>query len=44
MPIYLTGLVDTPPIIEMIREIRAVCERFTDDGLPVFPAGIPFTL
>ncbi|CAD5215815.1 unnamed protein product [Bursaphelenchus xylophilus] len=43
IPFYGTHLTDTPVIVEMIREIRAICEKYTDDGLPVFPSGIAFT-
>ncbi|CAI5442115.1 unnamed protein product [Caenorhabditis angaria] len=43
IPFYLTGLTDTPVIVEMIKDIRGVCERFTDNGLPNFPQGIAFT-
>jgi patched 1 protein len=27
----------------MIKEIRAICDRYTEDGLSVFPTGIAFT-
>uniref|UniRef100_A0AC34F9K9 SSD domain-containing protein n=1 Tax=Panagrolaimus sp. ES5 TaxID=591445 RepID=A0AC34F9K9_9BILA len=43
IPFYLTDLVDTPPIVKMIKEIRAVSEKFTDEGLPNYPAGLAFT-
>ncbi|VDK43168.1 unnamed protein product [Anisakis simplex] len=43
IPFYLTGLTDTPVIVEMIKEIRAVCDKFTSEGLPNFPSGIAFT-
>ncbi|KAI1720235.1 patched family domain-containing protein [Ditylenchus destructor] len=43
IPFFLTGLTDTPVIVEMIREIRKICEEYSDNGLPVFPIGIPFT-
>lgn len=43
MSFYLTGLTDTPVIVEMIKEIRAICDQYTEDGLAVFPIGIPFT-
>uniref|UniRef100_F1KQC5 Protein patched 1 n=1 Tax=Ascaris suum TaxID=6253 RepID=F1KQC5_ASCSU len=43
IPFYLTGLTDTPVIIEMIKEIRAVCDQFAKEGLPNFPSGIAFT-
>ncbi|KAI1727848.1 patched family domain-containing protein [Ditylenchus destructor] len=43
IPFFLTGLIDTPVIVEMIREIRKICDEYSDNGLPVFPIGIPFT-
>lgn len=43
IPFYLTNLVDTPIIVKMIKEIRAICERYTEIGLPNFPIGIAFT-
>uniref|UniRef100_A0A915DZN8 SSD domain-containing protein n=1 Tax=Ditylenchus dipsaci TaxID=166011 RepID=A0A915DZN8_9BILA len=43
IPFFLTGLVDTPVIVEMIKEIRAICEQYTTQGLAIFPIGIPFT-
>uniref|UniRef100_A0A0R3RWT3 SSD domain-containing protein n=1 Tax=Elaeophora elaphi TaxID=1147741 RepID=A0A0R3RWT3_9BILA len=42
IPFYLTDLIDTPVIVKMIREIRGVCERYTELGLPNFPSGIAF--
>ena len=43
IPFYQTDLTDTPPIVEMIEEIRATCEEFTERGLPNFPSGLAFT-
>ncbi|KAL3994010.1 Patched family protein [Acanthocheilonema viteae] len=43
IPFYLTNLSSTSVIIEMIKEIRAVCDKFNADGLPNFPAGVVFT-
>ncbi|CAB3404256.1 unnamed protein product [Caenorhabditis bovis] len=43
IPFYLTGLTDTPVIVDMIEDIRGVCKRFTEQGLPNFPQGIAFT-
>uniref|UniRef100_A0A183CG75 SSD domain-containing protein n=1 Tax=Globodera pallida TaxID=36090 RepID=A0A183CG75_GLOPA len=43
IPFYMNGLTDTPAIVEMIKEIRAICDRYSADGLPVYPSGIPFT-
>ncbi|ETN74205.1 patched family protein [Necator americanus] len=43
IPFYLTGLTDTPVIIEMIKDIRSKCDYFVQQGLPNFPQGIAFT-
>lgn len=43
IPFYLTGLTDTPVIVEMIKEIRAICDMYAEEGLPNFPSGIAFT-
>uniref|UniRef100_A0A0N5AWE3 SSD domain-containing protein n=1 Tax=Syphacia muris TaxID=451379 RepID=A0A0N5AWE3_9BILA len=43
IPFYLTGLTDTPVILDMIKEIRAVCDDFALKGLSNFPSGIAFT-
>uniref|UniRef100_A0AC35FVD7 SSD domain-containing protein n=1 Tax=Panagrolaimus sp. PS1159 TaxID=55785 RepID=A0AC35FVD7_9BILA len=43
IPFYLTDLIDTPPIVKMIKEIRGISEQFTDEGLPNYPAGLAFT-
>lgn len=43
IPFYLTGLKDTAIIVEMIKEIRAICENYTLVGVPNYPSGIAFT-
>ncbi|MFH4977149.1 hypothetical protein AB6A40_003858 [Gnathostoma spinigerum] len=43
IPFYLTDLIDTPLIVQMIREVRKVCDSYADTGLPNFPSGIAFT-
>ncbi|CAJ0585655.1 unnamed protein product, partial [Mesorhabditis spiculigera] len=43
IPFYQTGLTDTPVIVEMIKEVRAVCLNYTENGLGAFPSGIAFT-
>ncbi|CAI2342206.1 unnamed protein product [Caenorhabditis sp. 36 PRJEB53466] len=43
IPFYLTGLTDTAVIVDAIKDIRSVCDRFTAGGLPNFPQGIAFT-
>jgi len=42
MPFYLHGLNDTASITKMIGEVRALCAKFEERGLPNFPTGIPF--
>ncbi|EFO22028.1 hypothetical protein LOAG_06459 [Loa loa] len=42
IPFYLTNLSSTPVIIEMVKEIRTICDEFSADGLPNFPAGVAF--
>uniref|UniRef100_A0A0N4ULA9 SSD domain-containing protein n=1 Tax=Dracunculus medinensis TaxID=318479 RepID=A0A0N4ULA9_DRAME len=44
IPFYLTKLVDTPIIVDMITEIRSICERYNEIGLPNFPSGLPWHL
>ncbi|VDN02911.1 unnamed protein product [Thelazia callipaeda] len=43
IPFYLTNLSSTPVIIEMVKEIRAICDEFTAEGLNNFPSGVAFT-
>ncbi|KAK6738691.1 hypothetical protein RB195_020666 [Necator americanus] len=43
IPFYQTNLTDTPAIVDMIEEVRAVCEQYTTKGLSNFPSGIAFT-
>ncbi|CAJ0585861.1 unnamed protein product, partial [Mesorhabditis spiculigera] len=43
IPFYLTGLTNTPVIVDMIKDIRRICDNFTNEGLPNFPQGIAFT-
>jgi hypothetical protein len=43
IPFYLTGLKDTPVIVEMIKEIRAISEKYAAQGLDNYPQSIAFT-
>lgn len=43
LPFYLNNLGSTQEITEVIEEVRAICRRFEERGLPNFPIGIPFT-
>lgn len=43
LPFYLHQLGDTNTITAMIQEVRAICRKFEERGLPNFPTGVPFT-
>ncbi|KAL3080175.1 hypothetical protein niasHS_013847 [Heterodera schachtii] len=43
IPFYCDGLRDTPTIMRMIREIRAISENYSRAGLPNYPEGVAFT-
>ncbi len=43
MPFHLNGLGETNAMLDMLRQVRAICERFENRGLPNFPRGVPFT-
>jgi len=43
IPFYLNNLADTEDMVDMIKQVRTVCQKFEDRGLPNFPAGVPFT-
>lgn len=43
LPFYLDDMVDTYDIISTIKEIRDICDRLKERGLPNYPSGIPFT-
>ncbi|XP_076749448.1 protein patched isoform X4 [Xylocopa sonorina] len=42
MPFYLYKLTDTQEITELIGNVRKLCKKFEERGLPNFPSGIPF--
>lgn len=42
LPFYLHGLVNTNEIKSLISNIRELCARYEDRGLPNYPSGIPF--
>lgn len=42
MPFYLHKLTDTDQITELIGNVRELCRKFEERGLPNFPSGIPF--
>merc|ERR1740123_1939145 len=43
IPFLLNNLGDTHAMVETIGEVREICDRFQQRGLPNFPHGIPFT-
>ncbi|BFZ16560.1 hypothetical protein BsWGS_19599 [Bradybaena similaris] len=43
IPFYLSNVSTTEEIISMIKEIRKICDDFSEKGLPNFPTGVPFT-
>ncbi|KHJ48442.1 patched family protein [Trichuris suis] len=43
IPFFVVNLVDTPAIVDFIRKVRAICDEFTDRGLPNFPEGLPIS-
>lgn len=42
LPFYLHDLYDTNVIKSVIEQIRELCQRFSQRGLPNYPSGIPF--
>ncbi|XP_045158248.1 protein patched homolog 1-like isoform X2 [Mercenaria mercenaria] len=43
VPFYLSRLSDTEEILDIVLQIRSICDDFTSRGLPNYPSGIPFT-
>ncbi|GMS84862.1 hypothetical protein PENTCL1PPCAC_7037, partial [Pristionchus entomophagus] len=43
IPFYTTGLTTTPTIVESIKELRVVCDKYTAAGLDNYPQGLAFT-
>ena len=43
IPFYLYNLEDTQVMVDMITQVRKVCAKFEERGLPNFPSGHPFT-
>ncbi|ESO92335.1 hypothetical protein LOTGIDRAFT_71238, partial [Lottia gigantea] len=43
IPFYLTNLSTTEEIISLINEIRSICDKYSEKGLPNYPSGVPFT-
>ena len=43
IPFYLSNLSDTEDILNIVLQIRAICDDYASKGLPNYPAGIPFT-
>lgn len=42
MPFYLYQLTDTQDITQLIGDVRELCKKFEERGLPNFPSGILF--
>lgn len=42
LPFYLSGLIDTESIKNLIMSVRELCLKFEAKGLANFPSGIPF--
>ncbi|KAF2349112.1 Sterol-sensing domain, partial [Trinorchestia longiramus] len=43
MSFFLRHVNTTESITDMITQVRLICEKFNEQGLPNFPKGIPFT-
>ncbi|OTF71663.1 patched-like protein, partial [Euroglyphus maynei] len=43
IPFNLNNIRTTEEIVQTIQDVRSVCQRFEERGLPNFPTGIPFT-
>ena len=44
IPFHLYNLgQDTEEMVSMIRQVRGICKKYEDLGLPNFPTGLPFT-
>ncbi|KAL4236598.1 Protein patched 1 [Mactra antiquata] len=43
IPFYLSKLSDTEEILDIVLQIRQICDEFVSRGLPNYPSGIPFT-
>nr|CAD7459002.1 unnamed protein product [Timema tahoe] len=42
IPLYLHGLSNTERITRALGQVRALCRKFEERGLPNYPSGIPF--
>ncbi|CAB3986668.1 patched homolog 1-like, partial [Paramuricea clavata] len=43
IPFYINGLKETADYINVIKQVREICDKFTDEGLTNYPRGVPFT-
>eukprot|EP00095_Tigriopus_kingsejongensis_P000792 maker-scaffold67_size430214-snap-gene-3.36 protein:Tk00792 transcript:maker-scaffold67_size430214-snap-gene-3.36-mRNA-1 annotation:"patched 1 " len=43
IPFFLYNVGETEVMVETIRQVREVCQKFESLGLPNFPRGLPFT-
>ncbi|KAL9951680.1 hypothetical protein ACROYT_G044398 [Oculina patagonica] len=37
------GLKETKDFVKLIQDVREICDKYSDDGLPNYPSGVPFT-
>ncbi|XP_020624651.1 protein patched homolog 1-like isoform X2 [Orbicella faveolata] len=37
------GLNETKDFVKLIEAVRKICDKYSDDGLPNYPSGVPFT-
>ncbi|KAI1290439.1 Protein patched [Halotydeus destructor] len=42
MPFYMNKMKTTEEITAAIEEVRSICQKYEDRGLPNFPTGVPF--
>ncbi|XP_068677208.1 uncharacterized protein [Montipora foliosa] len=43
MNLNVIGLRETKDFVSLIKNVRAICDKFSADGLPNYPSGVPFT-
>jgi len=43
IPFLLKNLGDTATVVDTIKQVREICDKYSSLGLPNFPNGLPFT-
>jgi len=43
IPFHLTKLAESEEILDVVLQIRQICDDFSERGLPNYPVGVPFT-